>query len=87
MTSKLDTTKHVALLGVQSFQRRAAMSRKDDQASFDRFCADLACMLGLDVAKAVLLAERLDERMNELADKAASTALDRENNRGNYARD
>lgn len=53
-------------------------------AAFDKFTADLASVLGLSVEKCVRLAELLDDRMRELADKQISEGLDREFRRGQY---
>lgn len=51
---------------------------------FDHFASDLAKLLKLDDETSTRLAEVLDDRMKELADKQASEALDREFNRGDY---
>lgn len=50
----------------------------------DKFTADLAACLGLDIDKAERLATILEERIDELAEQKASKALDREFNRGDY---
>jgi hypothetical protein len=61
------------------------MSHRDlEREAYDRFIADLAGVLTLDVEKAARLVELLDDRINALAEKKASDALDREFNRGDY---
>ena len=44
----------------------------------------LAVVLGIDAAKAVVLAEVLEEEIDERAERKASDALDREFNRGDW---
>jgi hypothetical protein len=61
------------------------MSNLNERAAFDRFTADLATCLKLDVEKAARLAEILDDRMTALADKSSSEALDREFHRGDWS--
>lgn len=61
------------------------MPRDTAQRDFDKFTADLAGTLGLTVEKATRLAELLDERIEAVADKRVSDALDREFHRGDYS--
>lgn len=52
---------------------------------FDQFAFDLAGLLELTNERATRLAEMLEDRINALAEKKASEALDREFNRGDYS--
>lgn len=54
------------------------------EKDFDKFTADLAAVFGLPMDKCERLAEILDDRMREIADKQISDAMDREFRRGQY---
>lgn len=55
-----------------------------DRDSFKHFCKELSEVFPLGETQLTRLAEILDDRMKEIADKQASDALDREFNRGDW---